>query len=114
MLKIATFLTASALALSTSPLALADTAGTSAAPGQNIMNSLHQQMLKAGTPAERHALMQSHMAAMQAMLKTMPADCPLAAGANAEAAHQHMGSMHAMMQMMMSHMGAAEAAPAGK
>lgn len=77
-------------------------------PRMKTMHEMHQKMSKAGTPAERQALMADHMKAMQggmAMMKEMHA-MHAGKGMPADMAqrNQMMTDHMAMMQMMMDMM----------
>jgi hypothetical protein len=75
------------------------------------MQSMHEKMMAAKTPAERQALMAEHMAVMQGGMGMMNqmghgpmASAPVDMGTRQSMMEQRMDMMQSMMQMMMDRM----------
>jgi hypothetical protein len=72
------------------------------------MQSMHQKMASAKTPAEREALMPEHMKLMQEGMSMMggmaPGKAPMTPAARQQMMEKRMDMMQSMMQMMMDRM----------
>ena len=79
------------------------------------MQSMHEQMAGAKTPAEREAMMAEHMKLMQEAMSMMggmaPGKAPASVAARQQMMEKRMDMMQSMMQMMMDRMPMSPAEP---